>query len=139
VAIALALRLGILRARHRRRAWWDEDVRRWIGLVTGRPWRRLRRAERTENLTSSPEQPRTSYGHGVTSLSAPVVDVTFAPPGCVQRAASDTTFCRARVVSLRMTHASQWAKPGGRWGAQAKLPLSGCHSASGSQVPSHHR
>ena len=32
VAIALALRLSVLRARHRWRAWWD-DIGRWIGLM----------------------------------------------------------------------------------------------------------
>src|SRR3954452_19159753 len=35
VAIALALRLGVLCARHRRGTWWDNDIRRWIGLVAG--------------------------------------------------------------------------------------------------------
>src|SRR3954453_8009807 len=35
VAIALALRLGVLRARHRRRTRRDDDVRWWIGLVAG--------------------------------------------------------------------------------------------------------
>src|SRR4051812_14775806 len=35
VAIALALRLGVLRARHRRRTRRDDNVRRWIGLVVG--------------------------------------------------------------------------------------------------------